>query len=50
MVIQKGIFFDLTKAYNVINHDILLYKLNNYGINGITNCGLNPISLIGHKC
>ncbi|PNF20311.1 hypothetical protein B7P43_G13693 [Cryptotermes secundus] len=32
-----GIFFDLTKAYDVINHIILLDKLNYYGIRGVTN-------------
>jgi hypothetical protein len=32
-----GIFFDLTKAYNVIDHNILLDKLNYYGITGVIN-------------
>jgi Reverse transcriptase (RNA-dependent DNA polymerase). len=27
-----GIFFDLTKAYDVLNHNILLHKLNSYGV------------------
>jgi len=31
-----GIFFDLTKVYDVINHDILLDKLNYYSIRGVT--------------
>lgn len=31
------ILFDLTKAYHVINHNILLNKLNSYGISGIRN-------------
>jgi len=32
-----GIFIDLTKAYNVLNHKVLLSKLNSYGIRGVAN-------------
>jgi hypothetical protein len=32
-----GIFIDLTKAYNVLNHNLLLEKLYYYGIWGSTN-------------
>ena len=32
-----GIFIDLEKAFNTINHDILLEKQNHYGIRRISN-------------
>lgn len=34
---QVGIFCDLTKAYDAINHDTLFSKLQTYGVRGVAN-------------
>jgi hypothetical protein len=38
-----GLFLDLTKAYNILNHQILLGKLEKYGIRSLGNKGVYPI-------
>ena len=40
-----GVFIDLEKAFDIGNHNILIKKLDFYGIHGTSNCWFRPYLL-----
>ena len=45
-----GVFIDLKKAFNTVNHKLLVEKLSFYGIRGIANTWLENYTTNRQQC
>ena len=45
-----GLFLDVSKTFGIVNHDILLTKLDHYGFRGFVNSWLSSYAVYDNQC